>query len=459
MNAITKPRATATGASITLPTRNLDEAMKLLRSVILPATVLTTMGSVRVQGARDNILLAGSDLDTRIDMLIEAEGTQETAPFLLPQAAKLVQTARRARRDTINLLASPQQGTDSVPRLKITLADSKDTAQPDIEIALTPPASADDFPAPRNFHHAPLYSTHLTEELLTAFATIRPAVSREATRYYLNGIFLEQARDVPAEEDWTVIATATDGHRLATIATPLPGAKGRLPLNDQTSGMRGVILPHPLIDLLLSLRQKPAPDEEQHPPIRFSLHAPLNGNERADDLASDPDRVGTIPVARFTLTRPRCSITITAQLIDGTYPDWRRVVPADAPAQASFETAALLRALDTLTAMDGRGRERLDDVSMRMTLADGQALLSRQWKVPFDTEMNLFVPYEGDPCQALGQPTLDVGFSAAYLREAVRSFRGCESVVFAWTTNLTSPVTIASGEKPDYRHIVMPRRY
>jgi DNA polymerase III subunit beta len=458
MNAITKPRATATGASITIPTRNLNEAMKLLRRVTFPATAITAMGSVRVQGARDNILLAGSNLDTRIDLLLEAEGSQETEPFLLPQAEKLVQTARRARRDTINLLASHQQGTDSLPRMKIALADSKDTAQADIEIALTPPASADDFPAPRKFHHEPLYSTHLTEELLTAFATIRPAISREATRYYLNGIFLEQARDVLAEEDWTVIATATDGHRLATIVTPLPGASGRLPLNDQRSGMRGIILPHPLIDLLLSLRQKPAPDEEQHPPILFSLHAPVQGNEAGGDLAKALS--GNVnPVARLTLTRPRCTITITAQLIDGTYPDWRRVVPADSPAQASFETAALLRALDTLTAMDGRGRERLDDVSMRMTLADGQALLSRQWKVPFNTEMNLFVPYEGDPCQALGQPTLDVGFSAAYLREAVRSFRGCERVVFAWTTNLTSPVTIASGEKPDYRHIVMPRRY
>src|SRR2546427_6122357 len=110
------------------------------------------------------------------------------------------------------------------------------------------------------------------------------AISTEETRYYLNGIYLHAAGSAKAA---TLRAVATDGHRLAQVDLPLPQG---------ASGMNGVIVPRKTV----GEGQRLIEDNEASVAIELSQ--------------------GKI---RFTLGET----VLTSKLIDGTFPDYARVIP------------------------------------------------------------------------------------------------------------------------------------
>ena len=115
----------------------------------------------------------------------------------------------------------------------------------------------------------------------------RFAISTEETRYYLNGIFLHVS-----DEDQPVLkAAATDGHRLARYTLPQP---------DGAAGMPDVIVPRKAVAELRKL-----------------LEESLDGNVEIDLSASK---------VRFTLGGEG-GVVLTSKLIDGTFPDYSRVIP------------------------------------------------------------------------------------------------------------------------------------
>ena len=115
----------------------------------------------------------------------------------------------------------------------------------------------------------------------------RFAISTEETRYYLNGIFLH----VTDEEKPVLKAAATDGHRLArfTIARP-----------EGAEGMPDVIVPRKAVGELRKLL-----DESMDGEVRIDL---------------SPSKI------RFTLGGEG-GVVLTSKLIDGTFPDYSRVIP------------------------------------------------------------------------------------------------------------------------------------
>ena len=135
------------------------------------------------------------------------------------------------------------------------------------------------------------------------------AISTEETRYYLNGIYLHAAGSGQAQ---TLRAVATDGHRLAQMELPLP--KG-------AEGMPGVIVPRKTVSEVQRLME----DGEAEVLIELS--------------------VGKI---RFTIGQA----ILTSKLIDGTFPDYSRVIPAG-QRQRTGRRQERVR---------GSGRSRLDGV-------------------------------------------------------------------------------------------------
>jgi DNA polymerase-3 subunit beta len=112
----------------------------------------------------------------------------------------------------------------------------------------------------------------------------RFAISTEETRYYLNGIYLHATEAGGAK---VLRAVATDGHRLARVEEPLP---------EGASGMPGVIVPRKTVNELRKLA------EEVQDEIAVAL--------------SDTK-------IRFTLG----PVQLTSKLIDGTFPEYERVIP------------------------------------------------------------------------------------------------------------------------------------
>jgi DNA polymerase-3 subunit beta len=143
----------------------------------------------------------------------------------------------------------------------------------------------EDFPSmtagqlPHHFHLPALVLRGLIDRT-------RFAISTEETRYYLNGIYLHAT---VTEGSRMLRAAATDGHRLARVEEPLPEGAETMP---------GVIVPRKTVAELRKLL-----DEESG-----SIEVGLSDTRIQF-------RVGPI--------------ILTSKLIDGTFPDYERVIPRD----------------------------------------------------------------------------------------------------------------------------------
>lgn len=114
----------------------------------------------------------------------------------------------------------------------------------------------------------------------------RFAISTEETRYYLNGIYFHAAE---SNGEKVLRAVATDGHRLARVQVDLP---------EGAAGIPGVIIPRKTVAELRKL---------------------LDDATGPVDVAMSDTRI------QFTVG----SITLTSKLIDGTFPEYDRVIPRD----------------------------------------------------------------------------------------------------------------------------------
>ena len=110
------------------------------------------------------------------------------------------------------------------------------------------------------------------------------AISTEETRYYLNGIFLHT---IETDGKLKLRAVATDGHRLARADVEAPSG---------SEGMPGIIVPRKTVGEL----QK---------------------------LVDDPDATVTIEVSDAKIRLTIGGVVMTSKLIDGTFPDYQRVIP------------------------------------------------------------------------------------------------------------------------------------
>lgn len=137
-----------------------------------------------------------------------------------------------------------------------------------------------------------------------ALDATRGAISTEATRYYLNGIFMH----VHAGELRTV---ATDGHRMYCQS---------LGAVDGTVDMPGVIVPTKAIKILHKLLgAKGAPSI-----VRLTVA---------------PNRVD------FEYGGPAFSVAIRTKTVDGTFPDYNRAIPKGGKV-AAIDSAALTKAVN-----------------------------------------------------------------------------------------------------------------
>lgn len=164
--------------------------------------------------------------------------------------------------------------------------------------------NADDFPPPPSgeYSHAFTVPAPDLRLLLTRGAF---AISREETRYYLNGLFI-------TEHEGKLRGVTTDGHRMVVQDIALP---------EGAAGMPGVILPD----------------------LSRNMVARLIGAKGANGVGVE---VGP-QVMRFTLG----GLSVVTRLIDSKYVDYRRIIPADPPCCMKVEPRHMLASLKRARAM------------------------------------------------------------------------------------------------------------
>ena len=231
----------------------------------------------------------------------------------------------------------------------------------------------------------------------------RFAISTEETRYYLNGIFLHVS-----DEDQPVLkAAATDGHRLARFTLPRP---------DGAEGMPDVIVPRKAVAELRKL-----------------LEESLDGNVQVDLSASK---------IRFTLGGEG-GVVLTSKLIDGTFPDYSRVIPTGNDKLLKLDPRSFFQGVDRVATIATEKTRAVkmgldkDRVTLTVTSPDNGTAAE---EVPAEYSADGF----------------EIGFNATYLKDILSQIDN--DTVELHLADAGAPTLIRKDENSPALYVLMPMR-
>ncbi|AKH41304.1 DNA polymerase-3 subunit beta [Altererythrobacter atlanticus] len=231
----------------------------------------------------------------------------------------------------------------------------------------------------------------------------RFAISTEETRYYLNGIFLHVSDD-----DGPVLkAAATDGHRLARFTLPRP---------EGAEGMPDVIVPRKAVAELRKL-----------------LEEALDGDVSIDLSASK---------IRFTMGGEG-GVVLTSKLIDGTFPDYSRVIPTGNDKLLKLDPKSFYEGVDRVATIATEKTRAVkmglepDRVTLSVTSPDNGTAAE---EVP--------ASYSSDP--------FEIGFNANYLKDILAQIDS--DSVELHLADPGAPTLIRQDEKSPALYVLMPMR-
>jgi len=226
------------------------------------------------------------------------------------------------------------------------------------------------------------------------------AISTEETRYYLNGIYLHVAGSGKSQ---TLRAVATDGHRLAQTDLAVPAG---------AAGMPGVIVPRKTVtevQRLIEDSQAEVAIELSSAKIRFSIG----------------------------------DVVLTSKLIDGTFPDYARVIPSGNDKELVVDKKDFEAAVDRVSTVSSeRGR------AVKLALSAGKLILSVTNPDSGSATEEIEVEYDSDP--------IDIGFNSRYLLDIAAQLDG--EVAVLRLADPGSPTLIEDKDAKGSLYVLMPMR-
>ncbi len=231
----------------------------------------------------------------------------------------------------------------------------------------------------------------------------RFAISTEETRYYLNGIFFH----VTDDDEPVLKAAATDGHRLARFTLARP---------DGAEGMPDVIVPRKAVGELRKL-----------------LEESLDSNVQIDLSASK---------IRFTLGGEG-GVVLTSKLIDGTFPDYSRVIPTGNDKLLKLDPKSFFQGVDRVATIATEKTRAVklgldtDKVTLSVTSPDNGTAAE---EVPADYKSDGF----------------EIGFNANYLKDILNQIE--TDTVELHLADAGAPTLIREDDKSPALYVLMPMR-
>ena len=259
-----------------------------------------------------------------------------------------------------------------------------------------PTLPVEDFPAISS-NELPVNFSLAAADMRDLIDATRFAISTEETRYYLNGIYIHKA------ESGELCAVATDGHRLAMTRQALPSGAAQMP---------SIILPRKAVSELRKL---------------------------LDDFDGDV-LIGlseTRAEFRFGVVR------LTSKLIDGTFPDYTRVIPVGNDRIMQVDVSAFSAAVDRVSTIASEKSR-----SVKMGLRSGVLTLSASNTDASSATEELEVSYDG--------PEMEIGFNARYLLDIAGQVNS-DMVEFALADQGSPSLVRAPGDEASL-FVLMPMR-
>jgi DNA polymerase-3 subunit beta len=366
----------------TIERATLLKSLSHVQSVVERRNTIPILSNVLIEATTDGtIKLMATDLDLQIVDSMQAQ--VETAGSTTISAHTLFDIARKLPEGSqVSLQASEGKMLIQAGRARFNLST----------------LPRDDFPViaegdlPTSFELP-------AETLKSIIDKTRFAISTEETRYYLNGIFFHVSEDPQP----VLKAAATDGHRLARMTVPRP---------DGAEGMPDIIIPRKCIAELRKL---------------------LDEVDGSVDVSLSASKI------RFGIG----NAILTSKLIDGTFPDYSRVIPT---------------ANDKLLRIDPRSFE--EGVDRVATIATEK---TRAVKMALDKDkitLSVTSPENGTAAEEVpgdyGADSFEIGFNARYLLDILAQVHG--DVVELHLADAAAPTLIRENDRSPALYVLMPMR-
>ena len=369
---------------LTIERSALLRSLGHVQSVVERRNTIPILSNVQLVADAGTLALTATDLDLAI---IEQVPAQVSRPGGTTAPAHTLYDIVRKLPD-----GSQVELATSADNARLTVK----TGPSEFSLACLP---REDFPVmnegdlPHVFHLA-------CRDLKRLMEKTRFAISSEETRYYLNGIYLH----AKVLEDGSVLrAVATDGHRLARVQMALP---------EGAAGMPGVIVPRKTVNETFKL---------------------IEGSEGAVEVALSDTKI------RFSFD----SIVLTSRLIDGTFPDYERVIPTDNDKQVEVDRRVFAEAVDRVSTIS-QEKSR----AVKLALAKNRLVLSASSPESGSATEEVTVGYDG------GQ--MEIGFNSRYLLDIAAELDGDNAQIML--ADAASPTVIRDGADASALYVLMPMR-
>ncbi|WP_135450146.1 DNA polymerase III subunit beta [Tabrizicola caldifontis] len=362
----------------------LLKALAQAQSVVERRNTIPILANVLIEAEGNQVSFRATDLDIevvdRAPAMVERSGATTVSAVMLHEIVRKLPDGA-----LVNL-------SDDAAAGRLTITAGRST----FSLATLP---KEDFPVMASSEYSSNFSAK-APALRRLFDKAKFAISTEETRYYLNGVYMHVAQ---GDGGKVLRCVATDGHRLARIDAPLP---------EGAEGMPGVIVPRKTVG---ELRK----------------------------LLDDDDANIAVSVSETKVRFATPAITLTSKVIDGTFPDYTRVIPTGNSKRLEVDASEFAKAVDRVATVSSE-RSR----AVKLSLDEDRLVLSVNSPDSGAAEEELAVAY--------GDERLEIGFNAKYLLE-IASQVDRENAVFLFNSAV-DPTLMREGNDTSAVYVVMPMR-
>ncbi|API58304.1 DNA polymerase III subunit beta [Tardibacter chloracetimidivorans] len=373
----------------TVKRHDLADALSLVASVAPRRATIPVLEGVLIETGNARLRLTCTDLDTRITTAIDCDGVLN-APVIV-SAAMLRDVAKTLAGDQASLALDDGKLVITARnggKRRLWTMPVEDF--PDISLA------------------TPDNAVTMPRDLLAkALGNVAPAQSAEETRYYLNGIHIHPE---PGQGGQDLRLVATDGSRLHLDRVELAEF-------DDEAWPDSAILPTRVITTLIGLLKAAGEDVTD---IGMEISARH---------------------CRFTVG----DVTLWSRLIDGTFPDYRRIVPGSLPIQFECPAAELVRAI---AAVEPVATEKTRAVRLQLGTATSSVCIT--------TAEGGEAIEPIDDAQLRMADEIAIGFNARLLKSALQLFGGERATIEL--SDAGSQARLSCPAHPGLTIILMPMR-
>jgi DNA polymerase-3 subunit beta len=369
---------------ISVERNDLLRSMSRAQAIVERRTTIPILSNVLIEARGDSLTLRATDLDIElldsVKAVVEKEGAVTVGAHTFYDILRKLPEGSRVMLDLDPL---NQKINVMAERSRFSLTT----------------ISVDDFPVMASSEYDFSFSIKVSE-LKRLFEKVKFAMSMEETRFYLNGVFFHEFNGGKAKLLRTV---ATDGHRLAKIDSTLP---------ENASGLPGVIVPRKTVSELRMIYE------------------------------STEENVN-ISVSETKIRFSTKNLSLTSKVVDGTFPDYDRVIPKDNTKRLVIDASEFAKSVDRVATVSSE-RAR----AVKLSLNTEKLILSVNAPETGLAIEEIPVVFEGEE--------IEIGFNAKYLQEISNQVESGEAIFLF--NDVGDPVLMKDSNDDTAVYVVMPMR-